>query len=351
MHNNPLIVLVGGFLGSGKTTLLLGTADRLQQAGSRVALITNDQGGALVDTRLAVAAGAETEEVTGGCFCCRFSDLIDSVERLCAHNPDVILAEPVGSCIDISATVLQPIKRLYGDRYRLAPFTVLVDPQKARELLAPDADPYLAYLFTNQLAEADLVCFSKADLHTDFPPLPSGFALRISATTGEGVPEWLHEVLAGSRIAGSRLLQEVDYQKYAEAEAALGWLNWQASLELKRPLSPAEIVGPLLDDLDQALSRAGIDIAHLKLFDQASTGYIKASICRNGEEPFVTGALDASPAQRHDLLLNLRGRGTPELLQQIVIDTAKSLPGETTVQHFESFRPLPPKPEHRFVSL
>ena len=75
----------------------------------------------------------------GGCFCCRFSDLMDSAERLRAHEPDVILAEPVGSCIDISATVLQPIKRYYGDRYRLAPFTVLVDPQRAHELLAPAA--------------------------------------------------------------------------------------------------------------------------------------------------------------------------------------------------------------------
>ncbi len=118
---NPLLVLVGGFLGSGKTTLLLKTAARLSKAGSRVALITNDQGGALVDTRLAEASGTLTEEIAGGCFCCRFSDLIDSAERLRAHHPDVILAEPVGSCIDISATVLQPIKRFYGDRFRLAP--------------------------------------------------------------------------------------------------------------------------------------------------------------------------------------------------------------------------------------
>jgi hypothetical protein len=259
----------------------------------------------------------------------------------------VILAEPVGSCIDVSATVLQPIKRFYGDRYRLAPFTVLVDPRRAQELLAPNADRHLAYLFKNQIAEADLVCFSKVDLHTEFPELPGRAAMRLSSKTGEGVPEWLHEILAGTCIAGSRLLEDPDYQQYAEAEASLGWLNWQANLQLIDPKSPAEIVGPLLDDLDDLLSRNGIEIVHLKVFGRAPTGYLKASLCRNGNEPVVDGALDASPAERHELLLNLRASGDPALLEKIVRQATARLPGEITVLHFESFRPAPPKPEHR----
>src|SRR6266542_2541376 len=127
----PVLVLVGGFLGSGKTTLLLNAGRHLRDRGMRVALITNDQGGALVDTQMAAMLGFETEEVVGGCFCCRFSDLIGAAERLLAHEPDVILAEPVGSCIDISATILHPVKQLYQERFRLAPFTVLVDPRRA----------------------------------------------------------------------------------------------------------------------------------------------------------------------------------------------------------------------------
>jgi hypothetical protein len=346
----PIIVLVGGYLGSGKTTLLLQAAARLSDSGVRVALITNDQGGALVDTRLATAAGNVTEEISGGCFCCRFSEFVNAADRLSAFDPEVILAEPVGSCIDISATVLQPIKRHYSDRYRLAPFTVLVDPQRARELLAADANPYLAYLFTNQIGEADLVCYSKADLYADFPVLPGGFALRLSAKTGQGVPEWLAEVLAGSKVAGSRLL-EVDYQKYAEAEAALGWLNWQANLQLSDPLSPLTIIGPFLDDLDERLARAGVDIAHLKVLDQASTGYIKASLCRSGDEPTVDGHLTASPALRHELLLNLRAPAAPELLREIVRQAAESLPGDVMVLHSETFRPSPPKPEIRLGTI
>ncbi len=348
---NPLLVLVGGFLGSGKTTLLLEAAARLSKIGLRVALITNDQGGALVDTRMAVASGVETEEIVGGCFCCRFSDLLDSAERLRAHEPDVILAEPVGSCIDISATVLQPIKRYYGDRYRLAPFTVLVDPQRAQQLLSPDADPNLAYLFKRQIAEADVVCFSKADLYAQFPELPGAPAVRLSSTTGQGVSEWLGEVLAGSGVAGTRVLEDVDYEQYAEAEASLGWLNWQADVQLTNPLSPAAVVGPLLDDLDELLSLNGIAIVHLKIFDHSPSGYLKASLCQNGEEPFVDGALDASPAQSHHLLVNLRASGAPELLEQLFKQAAGKLAGNITVLHCEFFRPGPPKPEHRIAGV
>lgn len=346
----PTIVLVGGYLGSGKTTLLLHTAARLRDSGIRVAFITNDQGSAMVDTRLATAAGHATEEIAGGCFCCRLSEFVNAADRLCAFDPEVILAEPVGSCIDISATVLQPLKQSYGERYRLAPFTVLVDPQRARELLAADADPYPAYLFTNQIAEADLVCFSKADLYTGFPVLPGTFALRVSAKTGQGMTEWLAEVLAGSRPAGSRLL-EVDYHKYADAEAALGWLNWRANLQLFDPASPAAIIGPFLDELDESLSRARIQIAHLKVLDEAPTGSIKASLCANREEPIVDGMLTASPADRHELLVNLRALGAPESLSEIVGNAAKSLPGDLTVVHFETFRPSPPKPERRIATV
>ncbi len=311
----PLLVLVGGFLGAGKTTLLLHAAALLEKEGYRVALVTNDQGSALVDTRLAASATPNVEEVAGGCFCCRFSDFLDAADRCRAYQPHVILAEPVGSCIDLVATVLRPIRQYYSDRYSLAPLTVLVEPRRARELLAPNADPDLAYLFRNQLAEADLVRFSKADTCVDFPALPSGPALRLSAITSEGVAGWLAEILGDHRRSGNRPLKDVDYRRYAAAEAALGWMNWRATLLLDDPLSPPQVVGPFLERLDEVLSERGITIAHLKLLDEAPTGHIKASLCRNQEEPSVSGMLDASPAREHDLILNLRACGFPNQLE------------------------------------
>src|ERR1700758_5504111 len=117
MNNRPTMVVVGGFLGAGKTTLILAAARQLEQRGIKSAIILNDQGESLVDTLLARESGFPVGEVTGGCFCCQFSDLIDAAAKLRAHAPQVIFAEPVGSCTDISANVLRPLSELYSAAY------------------------------------------------------------------------------------------------------------------------------------------------------------------------------------------------------------------------------------------
>jgi hypothetical protein len=343
----PTLILVSGFLGSGKTTLLLSASSYLRSIGVRVGVIVNDQGGQLVDTRLMAAAGLATEEIIGGCFCCRFSGFLASVEKRVSLGSRVILAEPVGSCTDLLATIVEPIKRFHRHRFRLAPLTVLVDPGRAADLLGPCSDPDFAFLFQKQLTEAHQVWFSKADLYRSFPEIPGVRTRTLSARTGEGVAEWLEEVLCGEAVVGRFL--EIDYQRYAEAEAALGWLNWQVELYLWKALTPAEVVGPMLEELDQTLTQAGVTIAHLKVFCQAETGFIRASICRNGEAPSVDGMLDASSALEHEILLNLRALASPDLLERVVTKVISNLPGQPQFRHRESFRPPAPKPEYQFT--
>jgi len=125
------LILVGGFLGAGKTTLLARAAERLSSSGLKVGLVTNDQAANLVDTQLLAQAGRQVRELSGGCFCCAFTQLVALCDKLVAEfNPDVILGEPVGSCADLSATVLQPIKKYCADRFLLSPFSVLADPDR-----------------------------------------------------------------------------------------------------------------------------------------------------------------------------------------------------------------------------
>ena len=66
-------------------------------------------------------------------------------------------------------------------------------------------------------------------------------------------------------------------------------------------MTPASVVGPLLDRLDHALTSQGIPIAHLKIMDSSPSGWLKAAICANGEEAIVDGDLDASPDRLHGL--------------------------------------------------
>lgn len=339
-------MLVGGFLGAGKTTLILRAADLLRRQGMRVAVITNDQDDGLVDTRLAEAQGTAVQEVAGACFCCHFSDLVRVAEYLTAFQPNVIFAEPVGSCVDISATTLQPLKVNYSGAWRLAPYTVLVDPNRAEEVFAGTANPDLVFLFRNQIAEADLVCLTKMD-RRNVAPLPFPVDFRLSVPGDRGVREWLNEVLHSSRVVGARIL-DVDYGRYAEAEAALGWLNLHADLALERAASPAEVAGPLLESIDARLTQRDVRIAHLKIFDRAASGYIKASICMNGEEPVAEGDLTASPAARHELVVNLRALGEPEILRSVIDQALDEIPAVLTIKHAGVFRPAAPRPEHRF---
>lgn len=348
----PWVVIVGGFLGSGKTSLILAASQLLEQRGLRCAVILNDQGDELVDMRHADAQGVIARAVTGGCFCCRFSGLMEIMDDLRTAEPDVIFAEPVGSCTDISATVLGPLREEFG-RYRLASFTVLVDSARSAELSSVDGDSDLAFLFQKQLQEADLVCISKADLHPDPAAIPSlndgglGAAARhLSAKTGQGVQEWLDEILFGSLEAGAITL-EIDYARYARAEAALAWLNLSLTLDLESSLSPALVVGPFLDRLDEALTLAAIPIVHLKVFDSSATGWLKAAICANGQEPRVEGNLDASAVGRHELLVNVRAKGDPAQVQEIVEAQMRQLEGEALDVRLSCFSPAAPKPERR----
>jgi Ni2+-binding GTPase involved in maturation of urease and hydrogenase len=343
----PWIVIVGGFLGSGKTTLILAAARLLEQRGVRCAVILNDQSNDLVDSRHAEAEGFLAREVTGGCFCCRFSELMSVIEHLQTFRPAVIFAEPVGSCTDISATVLGPLLECF-DRYRVAPFTVLVDPARAAALLAADADSDMAFLFEKQLHEADLVCMTKADLYPDVAGIPGMETRRLSAKTGQGVQQWLDEILLELQEAGRTTL-EIDYARYAQAEAALAWLNLSCNLVSAVPLSPALVIGPLMDRLDTALTAAAIPIVHLKVFDHSATGWLKAAICTNGEEPTVEGYLDASPAGRHELVVNLRAKGDPEVVRRTVEEQLRLIEGQVLDVHLECFSPTPPKPERRIA--
>src|SRR3984957_7510316 len=161
-------IIVGGFLGAGKTTAMARLARTYQALGQSVGLVTNDQAQDLVDTSSLRAQGFSVEEVAGACFCCRFDDLVGRVGSLQEHErPDVILAEPVGSCTDLVATVVQPLRDLYGDRFQVAPFPVLFKPSHGLRILRNETgtgfSPKAAYIFRKQLEEAEAIVINRID--------------------------------------------------------------------------------------------------------------------------------------------------------------------------------------------
>ena len=164
-------ILIGGFLGSGKTTTIGRLARRFQDQGLTVGIVTNDQATDLVDTHALRMQGHLVGEVAGACFCCNFNELMSTVEGLEAEaRPDVILAEPVGSCTDIVATVVQPLAQLYEGRFDIAPYAVILKPSHGLRILRPGQrsgfSPKAAYIFRKQLEEADVILINRIyELH------------------------------------------------------------------------------------------------------------------------------------------------------------------------------------------
>ena len=131
MSKKPQMFFVGGFLGAGKTTAIQALARIFARQGLKAAAITNDQATGLVDTLFLANAGVPAEEVAGSCFCCNFNGLAESIQHsIKTAAPDVILAEPVGSCTDIVATVIRPMRALMKDQVDVLAYSVLVEPDR-----------------------------------------------------------------------------------------------------------------------------------------------------------------------------------------------------------------------------
>ena len=78
----------------------------------------------------------------------------------------MILAEPVGSCTDLVATVVQPLKDLYAGRFVVAPYSVLFKPSHGLRILRNEGagfSPKAAYIFRKQLEEADAIVVNRID--------------------------------------------------------------------------------------------------------------------------------------------------------------------------------------------
>jgi G3E family GTPase len=360
--------MIGGFLGAGKTTAMGRLARHLTDQGLRVGLITNDQAGGLVDTKLMRNQGFATEEIAGGCFCCRFNTLVDAAAKLTdATKPDVFIAEPVGSCTDLVATVTYPLRRIYGAEFTVAPLSVLVDPIRARRILALDDggnfSTKVAYIYKKQLEEADVIVINKQELLTPDQltqlvdtleiAFPNSYVLTASAREQQGLTEWFD--ILSRETQGIHPTMEVDYEVYADGEALLGWLNATVTLKAEDEFDANAFLKDLAANIQSRLQAQNAEVAHLKMTyspDDGIAGEIASvNLVRNDNIPESGMSLDES-STGGQLILNLRAETDPENLLESVraaLDSATAaMTGlSASLDHEEHFRPGKPVPTHR----
>ncbi|MGE0758881.1 MAG: GTP-binding protein [Pirellulaceae bacterium] len=363
---SPRFIMIGGFLGAGKTTTVGRLAQHYMQRGLRVVIVTNDQTTDLVDTHNLRSQGFDVGEVAGSCFCCNFPALTETVERLSATTPpDVVLAEPVGSCTDLVATVIRPMAQIYQQPVEVAPYGVILKPSHGAKILRRDSQggfsPKAEYIFRKQLEEADFIILNRIDelapegaaelerlLQADFP---GRAILRTSAKTGAGF-EALCEMLEQRGAFGQRLM-DVDYDVYAEGEAELGWLNSQVSVRGTKPFFLDDLLLDVIRRLQGGLAREGAETAHLKIIGLADGHYAVANLVSSFNLPDLSLS-SGGAAMEASLVVNARVATDPAALEQVVraeVSAAcRELAAQYEFQTMQSFRPGRPVPTHRILS-
>ncbi len=361
-------LMVGGFLGAGKTTTIGKLAAHYVAQGKNVALVTNDQAYNLVDTETLRGQGFHVGEVPGACFCCKFNDLMTTVDTLSDDGvPDIVIAEPVGSCTDLVATVIEPMKSLFGERFETGPLVVLLKPSHGKKILAAGASkgfsPKAEYIFLKQLEEADSIAINKIDrmseddqqslLQMAKERYPDKSVFLMSAREEIGFDD-LVAAVESDPIARDGMM-EMDYVTYAEGEAELGWLNCQVQAESNSgngKFELDEVVLAFVRDIGAQLAKAGAEVAHLKVLGQTMENSSIANLVSSDGIAELSLASEIKTGSA-ELLVNARVATDPETLETIVNAVAKelqqSMPVQFSIGEMQSFRPGKPEPTHRLV--
>ena len=358
-------IMLGGFLGAGKTTTIARLARHYQAAGQKIGIVTNDQANDLVDTNSLRAQGFDVGEVPGACFCCNFNKLTATVEELeQSARPDIVLAEPVGSCTDLVATVVRPLQQLFSESFDIAPYAVLLKPSHGLRILRGEAkggfSPQAAYIFRKQLEEADLIVINRMDelsaaeadelnrlLQKDYPGTP---VLRMSAKTGTGF-EALVEFLEQRGSFGRRVM-DVDYDTYAIGEAELGWLNSSLTVSARQPFDLDALLLDIVRRLQESLAGIDAETAHLKTIGMADGLYGVANLVSSFSQPELSLPSRGS-VREAQLVVNARVATAPEVLtehvERAVQQACTSVGATAAFQQTQSFRPGRPVPTHRIL--
>lgn len=354
--------LVGGFLGSGKTTAIIQAAHTLMSEGLKVGIVTNDQGKYLVDTAFVRLSDLPAVEVTGGCFCCNFNTLNEKLRQLVSEiEPDVVFAESVGSCADIVATVVKPLRDIDAGRIQPASYSVFVDGRLLKRWCAGQELPFskdIVYIFKKQIEEAGLLVINKIDLlSTDEIHFIEQWVQQQGKETffrfqnslsNESVQGWVKLLQSGAVPLPGRSL-EIDYDRYGRGEAHMAWLDEKLTLTIQQNDRRIVVIDWLTTLLGK-LREKGVGVGHLKFILQS--GEMAAKISFTGVDEMNWQAIvPGMPSSTIQILVNARAETSASELRYYILHSLQQTQEKHAFTYKEAnidfFHPGEPKPTYR----
>jgi hypothetical protein len=174
--------------------------------------------------------------------------------------------------------------------------------------------------------------------------------LGISSRAGVGLDQWLESV--ESTPPSDNWLKEIDYEKYAEAEAEMGWLNARVLVKLPSPAEGKVIAARLAEGFMEEVGVRKGAIGHLKLLAIGDTGSIKAGLTQLGRAAELDGTF-TGPVSEMQVTVNMRATVSPGDLTEIVMASLAKLKethnAVTDISYLNTFRPAPPNPTYRYT--
>lgn len=356
------MLVLGGYLGAGKTTLAVNLARELHQKhGKTVAIITNDQGNVLVDTEYSKEAGLDTREISGGCFCTNFDNLVSNARDLVVTGkPDVIIAEPIGTSTNIMSSVVAPMRSLYPDEFSVVPFTVVVDCVRALDILSSRkerTESTVDLIPAHQIREAEVIILTKTDLVSDEKADRISDKIKEILPEARIIPTSSADLRNVDRIMDLVLSDEVSAKAptneknpgFAFEKAKLGWYSGTFDMTPSEDIDMYSLCTHLLKGV--AKEYGADSVVHVKVIVEAPDAAAKMSLVQKDMQvDNIRGSRYVR--EKGMLILNARVVSPPKRLEEtmrgLIEDVRREYDCTLEVTGEKCFMPKPESPSHFF---
>jgi len=333
-------MVVGGFLGSGKTTSMIAFADYMDEHHQKAAIISNDLGAKnLVDAIFTSMSGCCSTEIAGDCICFQTEALVDKIKRLTdVEHADIVMSDIPGCGIGALDHVYFKLNREYKDEFDLAPFMIIVDPERLRMIMPEQADINLpdemSYLFRTQLLEADVIVLNKIDtvhektvndciafLQKTYQGVP---VFPISAKEKLNIGPVVDYVLAHE----ARLIEiDTGYggEEFLAAEAKLCWYDRRFFVSRDAKFDGNAFMNDYIETIRELLRKNHKNVPHLKVYAAAEDNdFGKASLVGIDYEAVYDRKIERE-YEKYTVIVNARAACDSDLLEKLMEEAMRSV--------------------------